>query len=279
MTGEGRFISPVAARLRLFGRTTRRVRNWPTVTGRYLRARQGMATPDLEMRFRDGVIVSAPAAPLECWPVFEVLVNDCYRIAELPRLLSCTPQAILDIGAHVGASALALRRAFPESRLACYEPSAVTAAYLRRNLALNDIDATVAESAVGGHDGYGILEGDGSASCEAFLVQTDETAEGAITVVGFDAAMAALDGEGPTIVKLDCEGSEYAILDESRPATWSSVVAVLIEYHPMQTRRGFDEVSERLRGFGLHALWHEPDGGRPDLGTACFAREGGVARR
>jgi hypothetical protein len=95
-------------------------------------------------------------------------------------------------------------------------------------------------------------------------------ADGGITVdvVSFDELMDELTDV--SLVKLDCEGSEYEIVLHSSPRAWERVRRVVIEYHAVPGRDPLDVV-ERLESLGLRlvrAQARAADGG----GTQWFSR-------
>jgi hypothetical protein len=68
---------------------------------------------------------------------------------------------------------------------------------------------------------------------------------------------ATVAAAGPVdLVKVDTEGSEYAIVLGSRPEEWSGVGAVVIEYHDVPGR-GWSELAEFFSRAGLRETAHE----------------------
>jgi FkbM family methyltransferase len=254
----------------VFRRLVDKVENWPTVLVRYVAARFGIASGvAMKVRLRDGLVVEVPAAPLSSWPIFEVLVLDCYHTSVVPG----SPAVILDIGAHVGSASLALHRAFPGARIVCYEPSPATAHFLRRNLSENGVTGEVHEFAVAGCDGHAYLVSDTATSCEASLLFEDSGGT-PVSVVSFDHVMENL-GSGPVLLKLDCEGSEFDILEQSLDSSFSNVQTVLLEYHPRKASSSYASVCAGLERFGFSEVWHDPDPLREGLGLSCFVRSSG----
>jgi hypothetical protein len=84
----------------------------------------------------------------------------------------------------------------------------------------------------------------------------------------FDAAVAGAPSP-PQFVKMDCEGGEYALVYASSPASWASVEAVVMEYHPV-AGESWDELRSWLGAAGLEVVRHEPH--EPGLGTAWLTR-------
>jgi len=208
-------------------------------------------------------------------PVFEVLVDDAYRLRELAGLFADLPIGLVDVGAHVGSAALACSRALKLRSIVCAEPSTVTAAYLRRNLFDNHVEASVVEAAVGADPGYAHLREHQPGSGENHVVWgavTDGELSGrAVPVVAFEELLAQA-GDGPILVKMDCEGSEYPIIAGTAPEAWLPVRALLLEYHPVPGSGGWPWLDERLTALGLQMVWHADSPFSAGLGTVCYVR-------
>jgi len=257
-------------------RTIRCVQNWPNVLRNYAVGRMGdSSAKDVQMEFRDGTRVVCDRRVPSISPVFEVLIDDAYRLRELARVFGGLPVNLVDVGAHVGSAALACNRVLILRSVICAEPSTVSAAYLRQNLIDNHVEASVVEAAVGAQPGYAYLREQQPGSCES---QVDWAAVGegdvsgrAIPVIAFEDLLAQA-GDGPILVKMDCEGSEYPIIAGTAPEAWLPVRALLLEYHPVPGSDGWPRLDERLTALGLQMVWHEDSRFRSGLGTVCYVR-------
>jgi hypothetical protein len=130
------------------------------------------------------------------------------------------------------------------------------------------------EAAVGSSPGEAFLVETTPGSCENEVVgQENGVVPGSrvVPVVPLGSLLQSVP-ERPLVVKMDCEGGEWAVLEGVTTSDLAEVAALLIEYHPAPNAKGWPWLVERLVAAGLHPLWHEPDRSRPGLGMAAFVR-------
>ncbi|MDA8331924.1 MAG: FkbM family methyltransferase [Candidatus Dormibacteraeota bacterium] len=206
------------------------------------------------------------------WPVFEVLVGDAYHIDGLTRLLPL-PVSVVDVGAHVGSATLRFARAWPEAAFVCAEPSPTSRRYLARNLSRNHVRATIVPAAVvSSADTAVFLREPTPGSCES-QVAVQPLPHGPneqlqrVSAVTMEELLAGT--EGSVVVKLDCEGSEYDIVERTPASAWTSVLAVVMEYHPVP-QRSFEVLASQLEKAGFRLARREPDHRFPNFGLAWF---------
>jgi FkbM family methyltransferase len=154
------------------------------------------------------------------WELSHLWGDDPYRLAVLPRNLG----TVLDVGANVGFFAILARHYFPTATIHCYEPAPAIFPILQRHT--NDL-RVIAHQA-------GVSKNDGSAS----LVSQDQgpslynrlilDAEGAIQLISFKNAIDRL-GETVDLLKLDCEGGEWSIMEDRE--SLRRVKHIAMEYH------------------------------------------------
>lgn len=274
-------LSRIRYELRRVAQTRRSFTNWPVVLGRMAGERLHRGAGDLEFATRSGVRLTCPNVPGARLPVYEQYADDCYRLRDLLAPLQGRPLHVLDIGAHVGSFATHVAALHRQAHVECYEPSRNTVAYLRRNAAQNGVAdrITVHEAALSDEEGTALLDDNDLGSVHNGLIRderrlvegNDALAErhaAEVVTTTFDRAVAASPAP-PQLVKMDCEGGEYALVYASSPESWASVQLVVLEYHPVpgeswDTLRGwFEDV-----GFAVFRL----ESGRPGLGTAWLAR-------
>jgi len=285
--GQG---SPVPSALRIAGEkialgreVVRTCHNWPSVLGALLANRTpvlgAVAPRDVELRMRTGAVLRAPNNRLGAFPMLEVLVADSYHLDRLPWMASSEPAlSVLDVGAQVGAFAVAIARRYPGAKIACYEPSPTSAAYLRANITANHLDQRVEahQAAVASESGSVHLYSDGDASGQATTVDPALGSGGGsqtVTVcqaVAFETAVRIAGNVD--LVKLDCEGAEYDIVLNSDPLCWQYVSCVLLEYHPV-AGHSWEELADHFGEMGFAVSWLDVADQRwSGLGVAMLVR-------
>jgi FkbM family methyltransferase len=171
---------------------------------------------------------------------FDIFLNDCYGIEALgPRA-----DTVLDIGAHVGFFSVHARNTFPEATIHAYEPNPALAECLAQQAAVGRF--TVFPEAVGRADGWVALD----VPEDSVQARSRRCADGRIPQVAFRTCVERLGGR-VDVLKLDCEGAEWDILED--PEAWQAVRYVGMEFHLFDghTRA---ELATRLARAGLRVL-------------------------
>jgi len=252
--------------------TPRTFANWPRVLADMARQTLGNGPQDLTFRTRGGVTIVCPNRRGARVPVYEIFAEDCYQLAPFLGPLLNRPVQVLDIGGHIGTFSCQLTQLHPRASVLAYEPSAVTAEYLRRNIERNNVAdrVQVFKSAVAATSGIAVFRDNGAGSGLNSLrsghgsVGTDTE----VSTVSFDEAVA--NAPAPVdVVKIDCEGGEYDLVLGSSPESWASVQRVVIEFHPV-AGHGWDELRDRFEGVGLSVQQQSIVGG---YGCVWLSRE------
>ncbi|NUQ25610.1 MAG: FkbM family methyltransferase [Saprospiraceae bacterium] len=200
----------------------------------------------------------------------EVWLNDEYRLD------NCTVMSnagIIDVGAHIGSFSVRASKLFPDNFIWAFEPAIDNFNLLKNNLKLNNCanvqvyqkavtdnkkkaNLFINENHTGGHslipdfhDKKAIVE------IDAISINTFVN-EKAVDSIGY--------------LKIDCEGSEYQILDSLSPAVWNKIHYLGVEFHPVA---GYDAIASitaiQQRGF---RLIRQKEGYIPGQYTAIFER-------
>jgi FkbM family methyltransferase len=279
MRGMSGPAAKVVYNLRRVAQTPRTFSNWPEVLRHLGGSAVGREQQALTFRVRSGPTLTTPNVPGARLPIYEQFADDCY---DLDWVLGPAGRVqVLDVGSHVGAFTTNVASRRPDVWVECYEPSPASADYLRRNVEQNGLAERVHvhQQAMAAEKGTAELDDNAEGSVHNGLVRDGERlvhgedAPGQRRVITvetttFDQAVA--DAPYPVdVVKMDCEGGEYALVYASSPESWKTVQRVVMEYHPVEGET-WAQLRDWLAGFGLTVVRHEENG--PGLGTAWLER-------
>ncbi|MBL7794267.1 MAG: FkbM family methyltransferase [Saprospiraceae bacterium] len=198
----------------------------------------------------------------------EVWLHDEYGLDNCALMSNA---CIIDIGAHIGAFSIRASKLFPDNFIWAFEPAMDNFNLLENNLKLNNCtniqiyqnaiadkeektNLFINENHTGGHslisdffDEKHIIEID-TISMNTFVT------EKAVDFIGY--------------LKIDCEGSEYQILDSLSLTVWKKIHYLGVEFHPV---KGYDAITTitaiQQRGF---RLIRQKEGYFPGQYTAIF---------
>jgi len=196
-------------------------------------------SPPLKFRW-SGRVFSLRVPPEESlgWVFRDVVVDDEYGLGRLPF----TPQTILDVGANVGIFSLWAGVNFPGATIHSYEPNAALQQFLTENI--SQVSARWHMEGVSGHDGFGSFAQEG----ESMVGQCTESETGDIPVVSLQTAIKRMGG-AVDLLKLDCEGSEWSILENLEP--FAAVRCVRMEYHLVQPGHSTERLCKAFERMGF----------------------------
>jgi FkbM family methyltransferase len=141
---------------------------------------------------------------------------------------------ILDIGAGIGeytAYAAAMR---PDSQVFSFEPYPQSFVLMQENLRLNKLlNARAFENAIGAASGKLVLTSPEGSLCNFRVpAQVSHIEQGlSVNALSLADAFAMLEMDSCDLLKLDCEGAEYAILFNSPRPVLGQVKRIVMEYH------------------------------------------------
>jgi FkbM family methyltransferase len=169
----------------------------------------------------------------------EVLLDDCYGTQDLHEPV----ETVLDIGANVGLFSVAARMAFPRATIHSYEPNSRIQHFLRNQAEWARFTCYL--ESIGKEEGKATLE----IGSESGLTRSRLYPNGEVLQTSFQEAVARLGGR-VDLVKMDCEGAEWDILQDT--ATWAHVRNLAMEYHlcPSYTHDDALRICEQL-GFRI----------------------------
>ncbi|MCV2864775.1 FkbM family methyltransferase [Defluviimonas sp. WL0075] len=143
---------------------------------------------------------------------------------------------ICDVGANIGNHSVYFAKTFQPSRLVAIEPQQQALNILRKNLALNGIDAaTVVNCLLGSAEGHGNVAGFIRANLGGTSFREEEG--GRIPMRTLDSILAEETGGKVDFVKIDVEGMHVEVLSgakrmlsEARPHIWIELRVFRNEY-------------------------------------------------
>jgi FkbM family methyltransferase len=188
----------------------------------------------------------------------EILLSDVY---DLERRGRNAFSSVLDIGANVGLFTIAARNVHRSAQIHAYEPNVGLASHLETQV--RAADAVWFREAVGGTVGHGSLEIDPTESVHSRLVP-DEM--GSVPVVTLGTAVERLGMVD--FAKIDCEGCEWSLFDDSEP--WQLIDELALEYHDREGH-GVEEASGRIESLGFSIRSVAPG---PGYGVILAGRRG-----
>ncbi len=171
------------------------------------------------------------------YELHKIVLEDCYLIKTQRDV-----RTIVDVGGNMGFFALACADQFPDSEITVYEPNPNAFQCLCKNT--KQLGVSAINAAVGSSSGYVNL---GFRENSLFSVTVDD-ADGDTKKVGFPEIIS--DMESVDILKLDCEGAEWEILESDVP--WEKVKFLTMEYH-LWAREGstIDQMRKLIEGCGF----------------------------
>lgn len=181
--------------------------------------------------------------------IIESVFEDAYQLEKIPlsRDKHCK---ILDIGANVGAFAIAARTHFHHATIHCYEPNASLEEYLQ--VQAFDVQARYFLEAVGSEEGFFASDERQNEALQSKSVRgMDFTKPGEIKTITLSTAIERMGGY-VDILKLDCEGSEWVILKDKKAL--EKVNYLTLEFHRMSPDGAFDPMD---RSTDMHQFARE----------------------
>jgi FkbM family methyltransferase len=186
----------------------------------------------------------------------DVLLDDCYFLHEFPDDV----KTVIDIGGHVGLFSIAARNRWPHAVIHTYEPNGALKERWEKHA--SQARFSVYEEAIGEISGKVSLV----PNEDSVQVRTAETANGLVKQTAFRNAIAKL-GDSVDLVKLDCEGAEWAILRDKE--TWAKVRFLTMEFH-LWAGYSLEELKSRVCDLGFQIKRTQITG--PDFGILSAFR-------
>jgi FkbM family methyltransferase len=200
------------------------VSGWPWLLGDCL----GWRRRPYQLRTRAGAGCELRPGTSDWWIFLEIFVFGYYQRVKKDIRRS---RVIVDIGANVGFFAVYAAAINPEVEIHAFEPFPKNVAQMGKNLLLNPgCRVHVHSEAVAGKTGVATLyftPGDDS-GCSLNEAKGQSCS---VNVVSVNDLFRICGIEKCDLLKMDCEGSELAILTAMSPGLLENIGAVIMEYH------------------------------------------------
>jgi len=206
-------------------RIRRQLLNWNEVADHYFNGR-----PITLLQFRSGMILHSTVydAPV---PTFLEVINDgCYRRFN-KRPLKGT---ILDIGANIGVVTLDWLRRYPDVEIHAYEPNPSTYETFRLNIEVNGLSKRVRTypEAVGSRCGtLSFWSNVPSVSANSYSPPCPGAVQIEVPMIDLETAMRRVEKQPISLVKIDAEGAEVEILENTPTGVLRQAEQYVLEYH------------------------------------------------
>lgn len=174
------------------------------------------------------------------WIATENLILDEYRLSKLKNL---TFDAIIDIGANIGASVIALSHYFPNAKITAIEPNPDSFQILKKNIELNALGNNVnpINSAVtDSNENSVFLYLNADAAANSTIFQDEQKIK--VNNMNFT-NLEKYFGKN-TLLKMDIEGEEHNFFKDNYLNLLKSFKTILVEPHPVGTENA--ETIERF---------------------------------
>jgi len=143
-------------------------------------------------------------------------------------------EVIVDCGANIGVFTLYAASTAPRSRIFAIEPFPSTFQELRENVGLNHLNSRVSclSVALSGSDGRVNMYAAAHVSSQGReVIQPSLPDTVSVPAMSLFSLLGGLGVEAVDLLKMDIEGSEHAVLLNSRPGVLACVKRISIEYH------------------------------------------------
>jgi FkbM family methyltransferase len=192
------------------------------------------------VELRSGLKIILSEHPHDIITIFVVFVRKDY--GDMPA-----NGVVIDIGANIGVFSLYAAHIGKVSKVFAYEPNSESFHYLLENISTNYLEQIIVPHrlAVTGM-GKGIVKFPKKSSMYNAIIESESDIDFE-EVETTSMPMMFSDIENINLLKLDCEGAEYAILMESDQDVFKKISAIRMEYHFGRE----DEISTFLKQFGF----------------------------
>ncbi len=233
--------------LEVVRRLNRFMRRWP---GYYIAKMSGSKTVEIHLRNGMRFVIRPGTYDLDI--LYEVIAEGCYLH---PGWTLPQSPVIVDVGAHIGAFSLLASRLWPSGRILAFEPHPDNFRLLCRNLELNRATAVIpSNSAVAGQRGRRTLSAITTPNTGMPSLYSTEGPYLDVQTVSMQDVIYRQVRHRVDLLKLDCEGAEYEILQSLNAESFDNLVRVSMEFHPTPAHTATEGAGLLERLFSEHGF-------------------------
>jgi FkbM family methyltransferase len=208
------------------------------------------ATAEVDLRTVDGLRITIRKNYGDAMTLAEILLDDFYvRDLNLPR-----NPVVIDVGGFIGDFSLYAVKRLNASRVIVCEPSPRNWALLLKNIANNGYEGrieAVNKAVTDGGDAMMNIDAPDECQCMVSAYCPSEQPLSAVPGISLGQLLKDHAVEDVDLLKIDCEGGEYAILESTPADVFSRIRNIVFEYHQIDgVWAKLESVKQRLRSLG-----------------------------
>jgi FkbM family methyltransferase len=212
------------------------------------------STTLVDLRTADGLTITMRRNYGDASTLSEIFLEDCYI-----RDLTIPPHpVIIDIGGFIGDFSLYAVKRLNARRVIVCEPSPRNWALLLKNIVNNGYEdriEPVNKAVTDGGNAMMNIDAPDEYQCMVSAYSASEQPLSAVPGISLGQLLQDHCVESVDLLKIDCEGGEYAILESTPADVLSRIRNIVFEYHDIDGGWAkLESVKRRLRreGYGLH---------------------------
>lgn len=207
-------------------RTCSQMSDWPSYLWNYLSRRRRPA----EYKLRNGWRLIDGTGTLAGTIAVVFVRREYGRLSNL--------RTIVDIGANMGSFTVYAAMTNPDAQIYSFEPEKRNFDFLKQNIAINSLEKRVhafpcAVSSSQGQRKMAIR----SSPLNSLVVENGENALQSVDCVSLQSVLSDQGLDTIDLLKMNCEGAEYEILENCSAADFARLRNIRLEYHTLDSGR------------------------------------------
>jgi FkbM family methyltransferase len=210
-------------------------------------------TAEVDLYTIDGLKITIRKNYGDAMTLAEILVDDYVRGLNLPP-----NPVVIDIGGFIGDFSLWAVKRLNASRVIVCEPSPRNWALLLKNIANNGYEGRIEpvnKAVTDGRDAMMNIDAPDECQCTVSAYAPSDQPLSAVPGISLGQLLRDHAVENVDLLKIDCEGGEFAILESTPAEVFSRIRNIVFEYHQIDgVWAKLESAKQRLRreGYALH---------------------------